>query len=108
MIDKIFKFLQGAGAKKESDTERDGAFSYKSETHAFAVGAGAMWLYLITGNAQLLGLVVPVITSGLKVKDKEYGTILTDIYKEPHYCLGGMVAVGVPTVLYTGIPSLPF
>jgi hypothetical protein len=38
MIKELIKRLQEMGAASESDTERDGAFSYSGETHGFAVG----------------------------------------------------------------------
>ena len=38
MIKELIKRLQEMGAASESDTERDGAFSYAGETHGFAVG----------------------------------------------------------------------
>lgn len=34
----LWQFIKEAGAPNESDTERDGAFSYSGETHGFAVG----------------------------------------------------------------------
>jgi len=37
-IQQLIAFLKSAGAATESDTERDGAFSYSGETHGFAVG----------------------------------------------------------------------
>jgi len=38
MLDRILRFLRGAGAKSESDTDRDGFLSYAGETHALALG----------------------------------------------------------------------
>lgn len=38
MIREIIQRVREAGAKEESDTERDGAFSWSGETHGFAVG----------------------------------------------------------------------
>jgi hypothetical protein len=32
-------YIEDAGAKTEKVTDRDGAFSYHAETHAFAVSA---------------------------------------------------------------------
>jgi len=37
MLDRILRFIRGAGAKSESDTDRDGFLSY-GETHALALG----------------------------------------------------------------------
>lgn len=38
MINRLIKLLKEMGAPTEDSTERDGAFSYSGETHAFAVG----------------------------------------------------------------------
>lgn len=38
ILDKIKKILKSGDAKKESDTEYDGMFSYAAESHAFAHG----------------------------------------------------------------------
>lgn len=38
MLDKIIKFVKGAGALNEEDTERDGFLSYSGETHGLALG----------------------------------------------------------------------
>lgn len=38
MLKAIIKRIKEAGAYKESDTDRDGAFSWSGETHAAAIG----------------------------------------------------------------------
>lgn len=38
LFDRLLRRIKEAGALRESDTERDGAFSYSGETHGFAVG----------------------------------------------------------------------
>jgi len=38
LIDFVRRRIREAGASSESDTERDGAFSYKAESHAFGIG----------------------------------------------------------------------
>jgi len=38
LLKAIIQRIKEAGAYKESDTDRDGAFSYSGETHGFAVG----------------------------------------------------------------------
>jgi hypothetical protein len=97
-------YIEDAGAKTESDSERNGFLSYHAESHAAGVGLGIAWLAMVTGNLQLLGLVVPAITAGLRAKNREFSKILTDIKQEPHYTLGGLVVgatlgVGVRMVL---------
>ena len=100
------QYIEDAGAPSEQASDRDGAFSYHAETHAFAVGAGAAWIALVTGNLQLLGLVVPAITTGLRAKAGDYGKILTDVVQEPHYALGGLLFGGVLAPPVVGL--LPF
>ena len=100
------QFIEDAGAPSEQASDRDGAFSYHAETHAFAVGAGVAWIALVTGNLQLLGLVVPAITTGLRAKDGDYGMILTDVVQEPHYALGGLLLGGLLGLPVAGL--VPF
>lgn len=38
LLRQVVQFAKQAGAYKESDTERDGAFSWSGETHGFALG----------------------------------------------------------------------
>jgi hypothetical protein len=37
-VDWIRRRVREAGSPSEADTDRDGAFSYAAETHAFAIG----------------------------------------------------------------------
>lgn len=84
--------IEDAGAKSESDSERDGFLSYHAESHAAGVGLGLGFAAVATGNVQWLGLVLPAVTAGLRAKNREFGKILTDVRQEPHYALGGLVA----------------
>jgi hypothetical protein len=93
--------IKDAGAQSESDTDRDGAFSYHAESHAFGVGAGIAWLVLMTGAAELVGLVLPAITAGLRAKDRQFSKILTDVYQEPHYTLFGHLVGAVVAVPFS-------
>lgn len=38
MLRKLLERIREAGAYRESDTDRDGLFSWSGETHGFAVG----------------------------------------------------------------------
>lgn len=38
MLREIIKLIQSAGAKEESDTDRDGFLSWSGETHGLALG----------------------------------------------------------------------
>jgi len=95
-------FIEDAGAASESDSDRNGFLSYHAEPHAVGVGAGLGFAAVATGRLQLLGLLVPAITAGLRAKDREFGKILTDVRQEPHYALGGLVVgalLGLPVRL---------
>ena len=91
MIHRLITIIRQAGAQSESDTDRNGFLSYHAESHAAGLGIAAGWAYAVTGNAQLLGVVLPAVTAGLRAKNKEYGKILTDVKQEPHYAAGGLV-----------------
>jgi|APHM01.1.fsa_nt_gi hypothetical protein len=82
-------------ASTEAASERDGALSYHAETHAAGVGLGLAWLAIVTGTPQLLGLIIPAVTAGLRAQDREFSKILTDIRQEPHYALAGLVLGGL-------------
>lgn len=105
----LMQWIRDAGAVKESDSERDGFLSYHAESHAVAVGMGIGWLALVTGDMQLLGIVIPAITAGLRAKNKEFGKILKDVYQEPHYSVmgvvvGGVIGAGVRIALGQSLP----
>lgn len=71
MIKKIIKFIKSAGAVRESDSDRDGFMSYKSESHAIGHG-----LY-----------------DGLTTR-RPYPKELpdnVDVQREPHYFKGAFV-----------------
>jgi len=91
MLKRIIQFIKAAGAKSENKSDRDGFLSYHAESHAVAVGLGAGFLFIATGEKALLGIVLPVITSALRGKNKEYSKILTDVYQEPHYAIIAVV-----------------
>lgn len=101
---KPLQFIKSASAKSESDSNRNGFLSHRSETHALGVGMGLSWLALVTGDMALLGIVIPAITSGLRAKDKEFSKILKDVYEEPHYSLFGLVLGGVLALPWAALP----
>jgi len=95
MIRKLITFIKQAGAASEQSTDRQGFLSYHAESHAVAVGLGAGFLLTLSGNGQLLGAVIGAISAGLRGESSRQPTkILTDVYQEPHYAIGGLV-VGV-------------
>lgn len=93
MLSKVYKLIQEMGALEESDTDRDGFLSYSAETHAVAVGLGVGFLATASGQASLVGVIIPTISAGLRGKSADgKSKILTDVKTEPHYALGGLAA----------------
>jgi len=91
MLRALITLLRQAGAYREDDTDRDGAFSYKSETHAAGVGAGLGFAATATGQTRLLGLVVSMALYGRRGETTLDQTIVADVQAEPHYALGGLL-----------------
>lgn len=98
------EWIKAAGQPKESDSDRNGFLSYSAEAHAAGVGIGIGWLALVTGNMQLLAVIIPAITGGLRAKNKDYSKILKDVATEPHYALGGVVVGGMLGWLVSSVP----
>lgn len=92
LLDRLITAIQHAGTVGEENTERDGAFSHKAETHASAMGLAAGWFATAQGDTQLLSLVY-----GAAIYGRTFGEtgqrkrILVDIKDEWHYALGGIV-----------------
>mgnify|MGYP000333177103 FL=1 len=57
LLEAIIAFAKTAGQPTEADTERDGAFSYKSETHAAGLGIAAGFAVSAHGEQKLLSAV---------------------------------------------------
>jgi len=91
VISRIIRFLRSAGAKQEASSERDGAFSYHAETHAFALGAGIGAAAPVTGNWRLIGGLVSLATALNRGPTLFDGKIAADIKQEPHYAFGGLL-----------------
>jgi hypothetical protein len=91
-LESIIAFIKPAGVPTESDSDRDGFLSYKSETHAAGLGLAAGFFATAHGETQLLALVY-----GAAVYGKAYEAsgqrrrLWTDVRSEPHYALGGAV-----------------
>jgi len=105
MLTRLRDWVKSASSKTESGSDRDGFLSYHAESHAAGVGIGIGWIAVVTGDIQLLGLLLPAITSGLKAKDKEFGKILTDVKTEPHYALGGIVFGALLGLPFGALPA---
>jgi len=80
-------WLTGADAEHERDSQRDGAFSYSKENHAFVLGLGAGLLTGLTGRRDLAVVVAAV---ALGVRAAPTGR-LKQLRKEPWYALGGLI-----------------
>lgn len=96
MREWLRSLVRSAGAPSEADTDRDGAFSYKSETHAvgygLALGVGialaqAGWPYVLELMLASVG--------GLGIKRKRRNErVWREITDEPQYFLP-MIVVGL-------------
>lgn len=91
LLDSLIDRLREAGAKREADTERDGAFSYHAETHSAGIGAGLGMAAALTGQWRLVGLVVSIGVYAARGKSALDPKIAADVRQEPHYALGGLV-----------------
>lgn len=92
LLESLLAFIKTAGSPSEADTTRDGAFSYKSETHAAGLGIAAGWYYGATGQTQLLSLVYAAAVYGRVVGEEgQRRRLIKDVVREPHYALGAVV-----------------
>lgn len=92
--DKVARLAQQAGAKSEDSYERDGAFSYHAESHAFGVGLGVGVAASATGDYRYVAAVVALafgLNRGPQLSSRK---IAEDIKQEPHYLLFGL-AIGL-------------
>lgn len=74
LIARLFRLLRGMDAAYEEDSERDGAFSYAAEWHAFSIGFYE-------------GLKDFKAFDGLDAQAQQN----KDVKAEPHYARGGYV-----------------
>lgn len=101
ILESLIAFLKAAGQPTEADTTRDGAFSYKSETHAAGLGIAAGFASTAHGQQRLLSIVYAAAVYG-KAQEANQGQrrrLWTDVRHEPHYALGGVVAGSMLGVL---------
>lgn len=110
-LDWFIRLTKTAGAKKESNTERDGFLSYHAETHALAMGLAAAYAAVAFNETSLLSAVYAAAAHGrVAQSQKKRRRIFRDIVQEPHYALfgvvvGGTLGAGVRVAL--GDPPLP-
>lgn len=92
--------MSGPDAPTEGDTERNGAFSYAGEFHAFAIGAFAGLAAALSygtalqpaGLAAFLGVVA--VALGLSKSERFRNSLAVgEVEKEPWYAAGGAVIV---------------
>lgn len=110
LLEALITVAKQAGQPTEADTKRDGAFSYKSETHAAGLGIAAGFASTAHGETKLLSLVYGAAVYGKsqEANDGQRRRLWTDIRREPHYALGGVVTGSILGVL-TGwaTPHIP-
>lgn len=103
-LEYLIAFAKTAGAPRESSTERNGAFSYKSETHAAGLGIAAGFASTAHGETKLLSLVYGAAIYGKVQGDGgQRKRLWQDIRREPHYAVSGIV---VGSVLGSGVSLL--
>jgi len=90
VLGRLLAFARQAGAKQESDTSRDGAFSHHAETHAFGVGFGVGAAATATGDARYVGAVVAIAFGANRGATLSDSKITEDVREEPHYALAGV------------------
>lgn len=91
VMSRLLRFAREAGAKREADTDRDGAFSYHAETHAVGVGLGVGVAAGATDEYRLVGGVVALAFGANRGPTLSSPKIAEDVRQEPHYALVGLV-----------------
>lgn len=92
ILDRLFK-----GQPEESDTERDGLFSYDGEVHAFFIGVGAGLASLAPGVVKRFMFRVLGINTDTKRRD-----VAHEVSAEPWYVMGGyFLGVTLGVVIYS-------
>lgn len=96
-------WIKDAGAKTEADSERDGAFSYSSEVHAFVI-AMAVGFVTVFPSSRLRRFVYEA--TGLD-GDWSRSKAMKEVKKESWYALGGMMlGVGSAIVAIAAVVAL--
>jgi hypothetical protein len=110
-LDRLIRFLKGAGAAEEADTDRNGFLSYHAETHAVGMGIAAAFTAVAFNEASLLGIVYAAAVHGrVRQSTGKRRRIIADVKQEPHYALGGVVIgalLGVIVRIGMGDPAVP-
>lgn len=87
-IDRVMRYVRGADAPTESDSERDGLLSYAAEWHALEIGVfvglSGQWPLI----AALAAFAVGGAELGRRLRDTEH---VRDAAKEPGYSAAGVV-----------------
>lgn len=95
-LETLITFAKTAGQPTEASTERDGAFSYKSETHAAGLGIAAGFAVTAHGDRKLLSAVYAAAIYGkAQEANGQRRRLWEDVKREPHYALGGVVTGSV-------------
>lgn len=95
MLDRLLRFLAGADAPTEGDSDRDGVFSYAAEYHAFLIGLATGAVASVGGQPMLALAVLGVAVGGSgaewAIKQLKGRGVVTEISREPWYSIGGVV-----------------
>lgn len=92
-VDRVRRFLRGADAGSEAESQRDGLLSYASEWHALLAGgaAGVVAAFVETPE---LAVAAAVVALGWAGADRFRGRgVASELQREPWYGIGG-VALG--------------
>lgn len=113
ILDKVKQFVSSASAPSEAASQRDGAFSYRAETHAGAWGGSLGLLAVLTVvyapsyTGEVLAAAASLAAYALGEKEAEAKdaqvprAVINEVRKEPQYLLGcfvGGVGLGVGVV----------
>lgn len=97
--------IDGADAESEAASERDGAFSWKGESHAFVIGLGSGFAAAAYGDMTLLSAVVGAGT-GAMYGNRGLSTLSpgfqAQVKKELPYAAAGLVLGALFAQLLTG------
>lgn len=87
-------YVEGASAKSEAASQRDGLLSWKGETHALAIGIGAGFALGSQGDKRLVGAIVAAGLYGSRGGNRLNDSFAKQVRRELPYAAAGIV-IGV-------------
>lgn len=84
-------YVEGASAKSEAASERDGLLSWKGETHALAIGIGAGFALGSQGDKRLVGAIVAAGLYGSRGGNRLNDSFAKQVRRELPYAAAGVV-----------------